>query len=68
MVYKSFKTTSARGLGLSSAKIIAFTYCASGVCVCLYDHARVVKPVYTRDLKSLGGNPVRVRIPPRAFP
>ena len=29
--------------------------------------ARVVKSADTRDLKSLGGNPVRVRIPPRAL-
>ena len=29
--------------------------------------ARVVKPVDTRDLKSLGGNPIRVRVPARAF-
>jgi hypothetical protein len=30
--------------------------------------ARVVELVDTRDLKSLGGNPMRVRFPPRAYP
>ncbi len=35
-------------------------------CIDFQALARVVEPVDTRDLKSLGGNPVRVRIPPRA--
>jgi hypothetical protein len=29
-------------------------------------HADVAEPVDARDLKSLGGNPVRVQIPPSA--